>query len=103
MAQPFIVSIPHRLGKDEALRRLKSGLAGAKVKFGQYFVVEEETWVGDQLRFRIAALGQTASGTIEIYEDRVRLEVLLPWLLDQIARRAQKTIEQEGTLLIERK
>jgi hypothetical protein len=103
MAQPFIVSIPHRLGRDEALRRFKSGLDKVRAKFGHYFVVQEETWIDNQLRFRIAALGQTASGTIEIFDDHVRLEVVLPWLLDQIARRAQKTIERQGTILIERK
>ena len=103
MAPPFMVSIPHRLGRDEALRRLKSGLDTATSKFGQYFVVEEETWVDNQLKFRIAALGQTASGTIEVFDDRVRLEVELPWLLDRIARRAQKMIEGEGTILIGRK
>jgi hypothetical protein len=27
MSEPLVVSIPHRLGKDEALRRLKTGLA----------------------------------------------------------------------------
>ena len=26
MSKPLIVSIPHRLGKEEALRRLKAGL-----------------------------------------------------------------------------
>ena len=27
MSEPLVVSIPHHLGKEEALRRLKSGLA----------------------------------------------------------------------------
>ena len=26
MSEPLVVSIPHRLGKEEALRRLKAGL-----------------------------------------------------------------------------
>ena len=29
MTTPLIVSIPHRLGREEATRRLKSGLARA--------------------------------------------------------------------------
>jgi hypothetical protein len=29
MSKPLIVSIPHRVGKEEALRRLKTGLGGA--------------------------------------------------------------------------
>jgi hypothetical protein len=37
MSKPLIVSIPHRLGKEEALRRLKSGLASAHANFGQFY------------------------------------------------------------------
>ncbi|HEV3373288.1 MAG TPA: polyhydroxyalkanoic acid synthase, partial [Xanthobacteraceae bacterium] len=33
MSKPLTVSIPHRLGKEEALRRLKSGLANAHANF----------------------------------------------------------------------
>ena len=35
MAAPFIVSIPHKLGKDEAVRRLKAGLGSVKNQYGQ--------------------------------------------------------------------
>jgi putative polyhydroxyalkanoic acid system protein len=103
MSQPFIVSIPHRLGKDEATRRLKAGLGTVHTKFHQFLVVQEETWAGDRLAFRIAALGQTASGTIDVFEDHVRLEVMLPWLLDLVARRVQKVIERQGTAMLEKK
>ena len=30
MSEPLIVVIPHRLGKDEALRRIKDGVAARK-------------------------------------------------------------------------
>jgi hypothetical protein len=43
MPPPLIVSIPHRLGRDEATRRLKSGLDTARTKLGQVFTIEEET------------------------------------------------------------
>lgn len=85
MPQPLVVSIPHRLGKDEAVRRLKSGLGAAQSKFGQMFAVQEETWVGHRLQFRFTALGQTATGTIDVAEGHARLEIMLPWLLAQIA------------------
>jgi hypothetical protein len=41
-------------------------------------VVEEETWSGDLLRFRVRALGQVAAGNVEVAEDHVQLEVTLP-------------------------
>ena len=33
MSEPLIVVIPHRLGKDEALRRIKDGIGRAKTEF----------------------------------------------------------------------
>jgi hypothetical protein len=104
MPQPLIVSIPHRLGKEEAIRRLKSGLGVAQTKFDQVLSVQEETWSGDRLQFRIIALGQSASGTINVAEDYVRLEVALPWLLAKAAEQIQRALKSQATImLLERK
>ena len=103
MSKPLAVSIPHRLGKEEAVRRLKSGLGDAQSKFGHLFALQEETWTGDRLQFRISALGQVASGTIDVADDHVDLEVILPWLLAKVAEAIQPLIRREGTLLLEKK
>jgi hypothetical protein len=39
MSKPLVVSIPHRLGKNEALHRLKSGLGSASANFGHVFKI----------------------------------------------------------------
>ncbi len=101
--QPLIVSIPHRLGKEDAIRRLKSGLATAQAQFGSVFSIDEETWTDGHLQFRISALRQPISGTIDVAEDHARLEVQLPWLLAQIAGKIQQTIEKQGTIMLEKK
>ena len=103
MSKPLIVSIPHRLGKDEAVRRLKSGLGNARANYSHLFAVQEETWTGDHLQFRVSALGQAASGSIDVLEDHVNLVVYLPWLLAQIAAAIQPLVRKEGTLLLEKK
>jgi len=103
MPKPLVVSIPHRLGKEEAVRRLKLGLANVGAHFGHLFSVQEQTWTDDRLQFRISALGQVASGSIDVAEDHVRLEVFLPWLLAKLAESAQRLIRKEGTLMLERK
>jgi hypothetical protein len=103
MANPLTVSIPHHLGKDEAMRRLKSGLDGVRTNYGHLFKVDEETWSGDQLAFRVGALGQTISGTIDVADDRVTLQVVLPWLLATLAEAIQPLIRREGTLMLEKK
>jgi hypothetical protein len=52
------------------------------------------------VQFRV---GQVASGSIDVAEDHVRLEVLLPWLLAKLAESLQPLIRREGTLLLEKK
>jgi hypothetical protein len=103
MSKPLTVSIPHRLGKDEAVRRLKSGLADVRSNYSHLFNVQDETWTGDQLAFRISALAQTVSGTIDVADDHVTLQVVLPWLLAKLAEAIQPLIRREGTLLLEKK
>jgi hypothetical protein len=103
MAKPFVISIPHRQGKEEALRRLKSGISAAHANYSHLFTVQEEVWTGDRLQFRVSALGQTASGTIDVAEDQVHLQVFLPWLLATVAGAIQPLVRKEATLLLEKK
>jgi hypothetical protein len=103
VSAPLLVSIPHRLGKDEAVRRLKSGLANARTNYSSIISVDEEVWTGDRLVLRVRALGQSASGIIDVLDDCVRLEVTLPWLLAKFAERVVPTIRKEATLMLEKK
>jgi hypothetical protein len=99
MAAPLVVSIPHRLGRDEATRRLKTGLTRAASSI-PVLKVDEERWDGDRMIFRVRALGQAASGHIDVADDHVRLEVRLPWLLQRFAEVAQIAIRNRGKLLL---
>src|SRR4051812_30070818 len=99
MPQPLIVSLPDSLGKAEATRRLKSGLDGIRSEYGSLFHIALDDWDGDRLTFALSILKQHASGTIDVEEDRVRLEVNLPWLLARFAGKAQALVQQKGTLV----
>jgi hypothetical protein len=103
MNAPLVVEIPHRLGKDEAVRRLKSGLGRASAQYGNVLQVHEEIWSGDRLSFRVEALRQIASGTVDVGEYSVRVEVTLPWLLARLANGIQAAIRKSGTLMLEKK
>ena len=102
MSRPLVVSIPHRLGKDEAVRRLQSGLRRAASSI-PVLSVDEERWDGDKMLFRVRALGQAASGHVDVAEDHVRVEVTLPWLLQRFAEAAQAAIRSRGQLLLTKK
>jgi Putative polyhydroxyalkanoic acid system protein (PHA_gran_rgn) len=99
MSAPLVVSIPHRLGREEATRRLKVGLTRAASGI-PVLKVDEERWDGDHMVFRVRALGQAASGHLDVADDHVRLEVTLPWLLQRFAEVAQIAIRNRGSLLL---
>ena len=103
MSEPLIVIIPHRLGKAEAARRIKDGIARAKTEFAYLLRIENDAWEGDRLSFAASALGQRAHGVIDVYEGAVRLEVTLPWLLARFAHAVQRVIGQRGQLMLEKK
>ncbi|WP_127088184.1 polyhydroxyalkanoic acid system family protein [Aquabacter cavernae] len=103
MAQPLTVSIPHRLGKAEATRRLQTGLSSVRERFGDKLSVMQETWTGDHLDFRVAVMGHEAAGKLDVAEDAVHLEVTLPWLLHLMAEKAKALIDRQGRILLEKK
>ena len=102
MSAPLVVSIPHRLGRDEAARRLKAGL-GRAASSVPTLQVDEERWQDNRMIFRIRALGQTASGHVDVADDHVVVEVTLPFLLQRFAEIAQVAIRKRGQLLLTKK
>ena len=103
MPQPLIVSIPHKLGKDEAIRRMKAGLESAKTQYANLIQINEEIWSGNRLAFNITAMKQQASGTLDVADDHVRVEVVLPWLLAGLAHGAQAMIQARASHMLEKK
>ena len=103
MSKPLVVLIPHQLGPAEARRRLETGFAGLKAKFGDKFTAIEERWTGDHLDLGVRALGQSVRAGLDVAADHVRVEVHLPWMLAMIAEKAKGFIAQEGQLLLEKK
>ena len=103
MSETITVTVGHRLGKAEAVRRIKDGFARTNGQLGAIVAMEQETWQGDTLRFRMRALGQSATGSIEVLEDALRIEVSLPSLLAQAAKRLLPILRTEATKLLKKK
>ena len=103
MNAPLTVSVPHRLGKEEAVRRLKGGISHITSNLGALITVEQEVWSGDTLTFQMRGFGQSASGTITVFEESVRIDVMLPWLLAKLGERLLPALKKETTLLLEKK
>ena len=102
MSDTVTVTVGHHLGRAEAVRRVKEGLAQAHGHLGP-IRIEQESWEGDTLHFRARALGQTAIAVIAVSDDALRVEVSLPWLLAKAAKHFLPSLRKEATLLLEKK
>jgi hypothetical protein len=102
MSAPLVVSIPHSLGREEAMRRLKTGLSRAAASV-PVLSVDEERWEDNRMIFRVRAMGQAAAGHVDVADDHVRVEVMLPWLLQRFAEAAQAMIRSRGDRLLTKK
>jgi hypothetical protein len=101
VTQPFVVTISHSLGKQEASRRLQDGLAEAtRALADNKMVLTEYTWEENRAAFTVGVAGQTARGTIDVEDSQVRLEIYLPWMLSLIASHVQPYIEERGLALL---
>jgi putative polyhydroxyalkanoate system protein len=100
MSQPIEVDLPHKLGREEARRRIANNIhklqehipGGAQVQSG---------WTGDQLNLDVAAMGQSVTATIDVMDDKVRLKVLLPPMLGMFAGMIQAGLQKKGSVLLE--
>jgi hypothetical protein len=102
MSKPLVVTVPHSLGKEEATNRLKSGLARATSTLPM-FTLDEEVWTGDKMTFKLRAMGQEAFGNVDVADNDVRIEITLPWLLQQFAEMIQGAVKSKGQVLLEKK
>ena len=96
MAAPLVVVIPHSLGAAEARRRLEGGLDNLRTQFSAQLTRSEIAWAGNDAQVHLAALGQSIDARLEVADDNVRVEVVLPWLLARLAEKAKGWLTKTG-------
>lgn len=65
--------------------------------------LQREIWTQDRLDFELKALGQVASGLIDVGESNIRIEISLPLMLRTLAAVLQRAVEARGKLLLDKK
>lgn len=103
MSKPVVVTISHDLSKAEAKSRIQNGLDPVRSQLSAFATSIEDRWTDDRLDFRVAALGQTVVGTVEVFDAFVRAEVWLPGVLGWLGDRIGGLIRQRGALMLEKK
>src|SRR4051794_31663424 len=99
MAAPFVMTVSHRLGRQEAKGRLQTGAGQMRRAFPGF----AEQWTGDQMEFQVGALGQTVTGRIEVFDDLARIEVHLPGMLGWFGNTLGRRIAEHAKLMLEKR
>ncbi len=100
MAAPINVSIPHQLGRAEARRRIEIGFAKLVAGLPGSPSRSSDRWDGDRLTFRLATMGQTIAGVIDVRDAVVLMEIELPGWLSVIAGGFKDRLQRAGQLLL---
>lgn len=100
MATPLTLTVPHSSGQDEAVRRVKAGIASLGGQFAGKLALTREDWTGGHCDFTLTALGQSVAGAIEVGEASIALSVQLPWLLRAFQAKASALIEARGRAML---
>ena len=104
MERPIEVELPHKLGRDEAHRRIANNVHKLKDHVPGGAAQVQSNWAGDQLNLDITALGQTVAAQIDVEDTKVRCKVMLPGMLALFAAPIEAALNAKGgDLLLEDK
>ncbi len=103
MAETVSVTIPHRLTKDEARKRIEEGFERVTRQTTGRSVTVDQRWDGDRMDFSAGIMGQSITGKMTVRDAAVDLEIDLPWLLASMANLFKGRLKRETALLLEKK
>jgi hypothetical protein len=100
MAKPTVIDIPHSLGREEARRRIASGLSGIESRLPAGGSMKS-AWSGeDRLDLTASVMGQTIPAKVDIGDSAVTVSVTLPMMLSMMAAPATALIRKSGERLL---
>lgn len=100
MGRQFIVSVPHQLSQEEALRRIKSLVADLKSRYGNQVSNVSEDWTGNRCDFSLKMKMFKVSGTIEVDDSTAEIQGTMPPGTGRFEGRARAMIEQGARSLL---
>ncbi len=93
MSNSIVITVPHRLGAEEAKRRIADRLELLRRDYIDRLAYSEANWSGDTANLRVVAFGQTATAQLYVMNDALRVEVQLPWILSALTGRIQGVLK----------
>ena len=101
MQQPIQVDLPHKLGREEARRRIANNIHKLKEHIPGGAAQVDSSWTGDELDLNVTALGQAVDAKIGVEESKIRVRVMLPGMLAMFAGPIEAMLQKKGDILLE--
>ena len=104
MERPIDVDIPHKLGREEAHRRIANNIHKLRDQIPGGASHIEANWSGDRLDLTVHAMGQAVEALIDIEDSKVHCRIQLPGMLALFAGPIEQMLKLKGSdLLLEDK
>jgi hypothetical protein len=96
MGKVISVRISHKLGAQEARRRIETGFEQLRRQFASQLSHSDVSWTEQHADLVIGFKGQTLRSGLDVAEDHVLVSLDLPWLLAPLATAAEKFLTRTG-------
>ena len=106
VARPVTVNIPHKLGKQEARRRIEEGFGRLRQQMTSGIAAMmsfRNAGKATGCTLRAAGSGQKMTGRLDVLPRSVRVELDLPEILAAMADLIAGRLQKEGQKLLEKK
>jgi putative polyhydroxyalkanoate system protein len=99
MQRPINVDLPHKLGREEARRRIADNIHKLESHIPGGADVSSR-WEGDTLKLSVGAMGQAVESEIGVDESVVHCRIVLPGLLGMMAGPIEAMLRKKGSDLL---
>jgi len=89
------LTIPHQLGQEEALTRLKGFLGKVKHRYQTQVSDLQETWTDNTVQFGFKTYGFTVSGQMAVEPADVRFDAKIPLAAMMFKGKIEQTLRDE--------
>jgi hypothetical protein len=98
--KPIVVTVPHRLSREEAKRRLADGLQHVAEQIASAHASLDYGWEGYRINFSVTAMRQRLDGHTDVEDEFIRISIHLPFLLRMLADPIASRVESDTELLL---
>ena len=94
------ISLPHSLGQEEALTRIKKLVEEVKTKFADKVTDVKEQWTENRGEFDLTVMGLSVSGIIHVSDKSVDIDGKLPFAALPFRGKIEEAIREKAKTLL---